>query len=74
MGVELQPRPPEQLTDLLRHMSAIGNNINQIARIANGTGHVSEKDIEYIRSSQSEIWKVLKYGNYKNLCDSRPAG
>ena len=31
MGVELRPRPPDACAALLRELSAIGNNINQIA-------------------------------------------
>ena len=31
MGVNIQPRPPNTYADLLRELSAIGNNINQIA-------------------------------------------
>lgn len=60
MGVELRPRPPEQLTELLRQLSAVGNNINQIARIANTTGLVIVKDIDSIRSMQSQIWQMVK--------------
>ena len=31
MGVKIKPRPKEEWAELLRQMSAIGNNINQIA-------------------------------------------
>jgi len=31
MGVELRSRPPAELTEILRQLSAIGNNTNQIA-------------------------------------------
>ena len=33
MGVKLRPRPPNAYADLLRALSAIGNNINQLAPI-----------------------------------------
>ena len=31
MGVKIKPRPKEEWAELLRQMSAIGNNINQMA-------------------------------------------
>ena len=34
-GVQLRPRPPDEYTRLLRELSAIGNNVNQIAHWAN---------------------------------------
>ena len=38
MGVNLRPRPPDAYADLLRALSAIGNNINQLAHQANARG------------------------------------
>lgn len=35
MDIELRPRPPETYAALLRELSAIGNNVNQIAYWAN---------------------------------------
>ena len=35
MGVEILPRPPDACAALLRELSAIGNNINQIAHNTN---------------------------------------
>lgn len=32
-GVEIRPRPPDELPELLAQLSAIGNNINQIAAL-----------------------------------------
>ena len=34
MGVNLRPRPPAELPELLRQLSGIGTNINQIAKVA----------------------------------------
>ena len=34
-GVEIKPKPPEEYAKLLYELSAIGNNINQIAYWAN---------------------------------------
>ena len=34
LGVELRPRPPDTYAALLRELSAIGNNVNQLAHAA----------------------------------------
>lgn len=60
LGRELKPRPPENLAALLRQMSAMGNNINQIAKAANSSKFIRSKDIEAIQKMQSELWKVVK--------------
>lgn len=45
MGEKLQSRPPDCYADILRQLSAIGNNINQIAYWANATKGVSKNEI-----------------------------
>lgn len=45
MGVELRPRPPDEYAAILRELSAIGNNINQIAYWANATKGISSQQI-----------------------------
>lgn len=46
LGVELRPRPPDEYAALLRELSAIGNNVNQIAYWANSCRSISEQDIQ----------------------------
>ena len=45
MGVNLRPRPPDAYADLLRALSAIGNNINQLAHQANARGAATGDEI-----------------------------
>lgn len=45
MGIQLHPRPPDTFAALLRELSAIGNNANQIAYWANATKSISEPEI-----------------------------
>lgn len=45
MGVNLRPRPPDAYADLLRALSAIGNNINQLAHQANARGVATRDEI-----------------------------
>ena len=60
MGCELRPRPPENFAKLLRELSAIGNNINQIARVANSTKIISNDEIDEIQVMFKELWRMLK--------------
>lgn len=45
MGIDLRPRPPDTYAALLRELSAIGNNINQLAHQANARGTATEDEI-----------------------------
>ena len=59
-GVELTPRPPDELAEILWQLAAIGNNINQIAKIANTCRRVRQEDVECIVQAQAEIWRMVK--------------
>ena len=61
MGQEIRQRPPAEMPELLRQMSAIGNNINQIAKVANSSKFIRQEDIEKIQEMQSKFWKAIKY-------------
>lgn len=60
MGMELRPRPPDELPALLRQLSGIGNNINQIARVANASGYVRKEEIQQIMEMQKQLWQAVK--------------
>lgn len=45
MGIDLRPRPPDTYAALLRELSAIGNNINQLAHQANTRGVATNEEI-----------------------------
>ena len=59
-GVELRPRPPDELAELLRQLSGMAVNINQIARVANASGFVRMEDIEQIKAMQGMLWQAVK--------------
>ena len=59
-GVQLRPRPPDTYAALLRELSAIGNNINQIAYWANAQRSISEKDIREAAALVREAWRLVK--------------
>lgn len=45
LGVQLRPRPPDTYAVLLRELSAIGNNVNQLAHQANARGEATTAEI-----------------------------
>ena len=59
LGVELRPRPPDEYAALLRELSAIGNNVNQIARRCNETGNLYGEDVEDLRKGYVEVQKGI---------------
>lgn len=60
MGAQLRPRPPETWTAILRQLSGIGTNINQIAKVANTCGYISTEEIASIVQMQAQIWQMVK--------------
>ena len=61
-GVQLRPRPPDQYTALLRELSAIGNNVNQIAYWANATRSIREAEIVDAATLAHKEWELVKNG------------
>lgn len=60
MGENLRPRPPDAYKDLLRELSAIGNNINQIAYWANATKHISAAQIQDAAALAQRAFALVK--------------
>ena len=61
-GTQLRPRPPDQYTALLRELSAIGNNVNQIAYWANATRSIREPEIVEAAVLAHKAWELVKNG------------
>ena len=51
---------PEIKTINKREINAIGNNINQIAHIANAEQHISESKINEVLHLQNEIMRMVR--------------
>lgn len=62
MGVNLRPRPPDEYAALLRELSAIGNNVNQIAYWANATKSISTADMQETARLVKQAWRLVKDG------------
>jgi len=45
---------------LSKEVGAVGNNVNQIAKVANATGEVYRSDISEVKERVDEIWQLLK--------------
>ena len=60
MGIDIQPRPPDTCAALLRELSAIGNNVNQIAYWANARRGVSEAEIRDAAALVRKAWRLVK--------------
>ena len=60
VGAELRPRPPDELAELLRQLSGMAVNINQIAKVANASGVVRMEDIAQIKAMQGMLWQAVK--------------
>jgi hypothetical protein len=60
MGVSIQPRPPDTYAALLRELSAIGNNVNQIAHWANARQDISREEIKETIALVQQAWRMVK--------------
>ena len=60
-GRPVKARPAQEIKDLRTEIHHIGNNINQIARVANICGYVRQSDLDEIKEMQSRIWQKVKW-------------
>ena len=60
LGVQLRPRPPDEYAALLRELSALGNNANQIARIANGKKDIDPHEVNEAVRLIRQAWRLVK--------------
>lgn len=60
MGVDIQPKPPNTYAALLRELSAIGRNVNQIAYWANATKGIGKVEITEAATLVRQAWRLVK--------------
>ena len=74
MGVNLRPPSPDAYADLLRALSAIGNNINQLAHQANtrgtATGDEITEALRLVRQATAIGAGAALNGVYEDHCHS----
>ena len=56
----MKPFPKNEMSEIKRQLAAIGNNINQIAKIANTYDRVRQSDVDYIIEMQTKILLMMK--------------
>ena len=59
-GVEVKARLPNELPELLRQISAVGNNITQIARTVNTRKYATKEELAMIETLLAKIWDKVK--------------
>ena len=59
-GIELHPRPCTHHAELLRQVSGLCNNANQLAKVANTYGEASRQSVEEMTSIARAVWKEVK--------------
>ena len=60
LGCEIKPRPPDSYKDLVRELSAIGNNINQVAHLANAQGGIVSSQVAELTDCMSKVWHLVQ--------------
>lgn len=60
-GYEIRPRPNATYIKLINELSAVGNNLNQIAHLANATGKVTESQLKETHQLLEKIWDFCAY-------------
>lgn len=58
-GCSIKPRPAESYRELSRELSAIGNNLNQITRLANATGRLDDSQIQQVSAIMQQVWVIV---------------
>ena len=48
------------LEDIFYEMHKIGTNVNQIAKVANTNGTISQDELKELKEKVNEIWHILK--------------
>ena len=60
MGVQLRPRPPDEVAALVRELHAIGNNANQVAYWANAQKSAVEPELRRAAALVYEAARLVK--------------
>lgn len=61
VGYEIRPRPNATYIKLIDQLAAVGNNLNQIAHLANRTGVVTEQQLKETHQLLEKIWDFCAY-------------
>ena len=59
-GCTLRERPPDSYKALASQVAAIGNNLNQLTRLANSTGKIENAQIAEANRMMQRIWQLMR--------------
>lgn len=59
-GCTLRERPPDSYKALAAQVAAIGNNLNQLTRLANSTGKIENAQIAEANRLMQRIWQLMR--------------
>ena len=54
----IKPRPAGEMAEIRRELSAIGNNVNQMARNLNAGGSIYREDIAEVNAKLDAVYKL----------------
>ena len=60
LGKEICPRPCTHHTELVRQISGLCNNANQLAHRANSTGVAGQQSVDEMMRIAKEVWREIK--------------
>ena len=60
VGKEIHPRPCTHHGELVRQISGLCNNANQLAHRANSTGMAGQQSVDEMTRIAKEVWREIK--------------
>ena len=61
-GAEVKAKPCPHHAELLRKVAGLCNNANQLAHVANSTGHVGQSSVDEMLCIVREVWVDVREG------------
>ena len=61
-GCALRERPPDSYKVLASQVAAIGNNLNQLTRLANSTGKIENAQLAEANRLMQRVWHLVREG------------
>ena len=61
-GCTLRERPPDSYKALAAQVAAIGNNLNQLTRLANSTGKIENAQLAEANRMMQRVWQLVREG------------
>ena len=67
VGKEIHPRPCTHHAELVRKVSGLCNNANQLAHRANSTGMAGQQSVDEMMRIAKEVWREIKENYWEAL-------